>query len=227
MKEIGHRISIFKHTSPNEGSVITITGKDGTKNYHVQSVTTHIAVHRHNCEDWLYAATDSNGQFIFFLERIKYECLKTVFFPEEAQNAEQYKYTADGVFYYQKNGQWYILNKENILLGKKILPEFFVKKDEDNSYIITHEQDCSSSTFKCKSYKIATDDNNEKCLLLGGVNEKREHFTILNKHGLVSPFNYFFALNIDGEHTLFRNEGNYWITPDRKVPEELYQFDQD
>lgn len=227
MKKIGTKIEILNLNTKkekNNGYLITIFSNSGKKELQALSVKN---LERFNCNlqnTWLHIIVDKDNNRLFFLESEAHGCIYQL---DEAQNAEQYKYTADGVFYYQKNGLWYILGTEIILLGKEILPYIFIKKSEDNSYIVTHSR-LETNTFKCKSYKITKASNGDEYLLLGDVTNKREYFIILSSQEVIHSFvQLYIELIIDDKNVLFNDEENYWITTDRKVPEELYQFEQD
>ena len=226
MKKIGTRIEILNLNTKkekNKGYLITVFSNNGKHEIQALSVKNLERFNSNYQNTWLYIIVDKDNHRLFFLESEAHGCIYQL---DEAQNAEQYKYTADGVFYYQKNGLWYILGSEIILLGKEILPYIFIKKTEDNSYLVTHSR-LRTDTFKCKSYKVIKASNGNECLLLGDVTEKREYFIILSSQEVIHSFvQLYIELIIDDKNVLFKDERNYWITPDRKVPEELYQFDQ-
>lgn len=228
MEKIGNEIKIINLNSKKDsskGRKIIVSNGSKKKVYLAQSVATHGTYYPDDREDWLYAAKDMDGNSIFFLEQTRDENKKNIYLLDEAQNAEEYKFTSEGFFYYKKNEQWYVLGTKDSPLGKEILPNFFAKKEADNSYTITHNADNGYGTFTCKSYALGMDEEHGcKVILFGDVTTSRQEFLIVFFNHRHYDYRGTAVIRINNKKYTFSKLGRYWHEIELKKPEELYQF---
>lgn len=173
---------------------------------------------------WLYVITYKDGRKNFFFEQEN-----AVYILDRLENAEDYNYNSEGFLYYKKLGQWYSYRPhedDDILLGKRIMPNIFVYKVND-VFVVTQEGLRSRCSIDCKSYKLVTNKLLHNIVLIGDVDKDRKYFAIAD--GINDFISHFFEstrLKVDGEeYYVFRDpQKGLWITEGSKKPEDIYNF---